>query len=216
MPFYKHIQHVIKWSLEDWRSMRRPILSLSLVAFAFLVGCSDTDSKKEEVTTDGSVGKEERSVTEKTAKLEPGTVTSHSQSALEEEFKIYVEEIILLAPEENRIIGLYESVTGANYSNDEVLYNTLFDEIVPSYRQFVVELESIMPKNTRIRELHELYIDAANIQYNSFTLMLSALEEQDMDKVTQANQGLDEARALLRDWLYEVEAVSVETGVSLQ
>lgn len=204
--------------------MKRLSLFLSLVAFVFLVGCSDIGSKKEETTTEESVVKEEPSSTDKESETEsetktvtePETVTSDSEANLAQDFTIYLDEIILLAPEEDRIIGLYDSVTGVNYTDDEILYSTLFDEIVPSYRQFVLELESIMPKNTRIRELHELYIDAANIQYNSFTLMLSALEEQDMDKVTQANQGLDDARALLRDWLYEVEAISVETGVSLQ
>ncbi|MFC7687798.1 hypothetical protein [Ureibacillus sp. GCM10028918] len=194
--------------------MKRLSLFLSLVTFVFLVGCSDTDSKKETTATEEPVVKEESSATEEKSQTE--TVTSDSEADLADDFTIYIDEVILLAPEEDRIIGLYDSVTGANYTSDEVLYNTLFDEIVPSYREFVVELESIMPKNTRIRELHELYIDAANIQYNSFTLMLSALEEQDMDKVTQANQGLDEARALLRDWLYEVEAISVETGVGLE
>lgn len=198
--------------------MKSRLLSLSLVAFVFLVGCSDTDSKQEETTTEESVVKEESSAIDikSETKAEISTTDPDSASNLAQDFTLYVDEIILLAPEEDRIIGLYESVTGTNYTSDEKLYNTLLDEIVPSYREFVVELESIMPKNTRIRELHELYIDAANIQYNSFTLMLSALEEQDMDKVTQANQGLDEARALLRDWLYEVEAISVETGVSLQ
>lgn len=198
--------------------MKSRLISLSLVAFVFLVGCSDTDSKKEETTTEESIVKEESSTTDikPERKTEISTTDLDSASNLAQDFTLYVDEIILLAPQEDRIIGLYESVTGTNYTSDEKLYNTLFDEIVPSYREFVVELESIMPKNTRIRELHELYIDAANIQYNSFTLMLSALEEQDMDKVTQANQGLDEARALLRDWLYEVEAISAETGVSLQ
>ncbi|MDN4494084.1 hypothetical protein [Ureibacillus aquaedulcis] len=206
--------------------MKKLSLFLSLAAFVFLVGCSDNDSKKEETTPEESVVKEEspstdkktetKSETETITKTETDTTTTDSGTNLAEDFTLYIDEIILLAPEEDRIIGLYDGVTGTNYTNDEVLYNTLFDEIVPSYREFVVELESIMPQNERIRELHELYIDAANIQYNSFTLMLSALEEQDMDKVTEANQGLDKARALLRDWLYEVEAISVETGVSLQ
>ncbi|WP_052130180.1 hypothetical protein [Ureibacillus sinduriensis] len=198
--------------------MKSRLLSLSLVAFVFLVGCSDTDSKKEETATEESVVKEKSSTSDIKPDTKADTSTADSDPAanLAQDFTLYVDEIILLAPEEDRIIGLYESVTGSNYTSDEELYNTLFDEIVPSYREFVVELESIMPKNTRIRDLHELYIDAANIQYNSFTLMLSALEEQDMDKVTEANEGLDEARALLRDWLYEVEAISVETGVSLQ
>lgn len=189
--------------------MKRLSLFLSLVTFIFLVGCSDSDAKKEK---EAPVVTEEPATTDKKSETETPT----QETDLTQDFTNYIDEIILLAPEEDRIIGLYDSVTGLNYTNDEVLYYTLLDEVIPSYRQFVTEIESIMPKNPRIRDLHELYIEAANTQYNSFTLMISAIEHQDMDTMTQANQGLDQARTLLRDWLYEVEAISVETGVRIQ
>ncbi|QCR34255.1 hypothetical protein [Lysinibacillus sp. SGAir0095] len=202
--------------------MKRLSLYLSLVTFVFLVGCSDSDSKKENTTTTEEpvvteeTSSTEQSGTENESETKTETVTSNPDSELAQDFTNYIDEIILLAPEEDRIIGLYDSVTGANYVSDEILYYTLLDDVLPGYRQFVVELETIMPKNPRIQDLHELYIEGANTQYNAFTLMISALEEQDMETMTQANQGLDQARALLRDWLYELEAISAETGVSLQ
>lgn len=201
--------------MEDRRNMKRLSLFLSLVAFVFLVGCSDSDAKqetKEPVVTEEPTSTDKKSETETNTEIEVST----EESDLTQEFTNYIDEIILLAPEEDRIIGLYDSVTGLNYTNDEVLYYTLLDDVIPSYRQFTVEIESIMPKNQRIRDLHELYIEAANTQYNAFTLMISAIENQDMDTMTQANQGLDQARSLLRDWLYEVEAISTETGVRIQ
>lgn len=96
------------------------------------------------------------------------------------------------------------------------MYYTLVDEVLPGYRQFVVDLEAIRPKNQEIRDLHELYIDAANVQYNAFVIMIDALEEQDGNKIAEANQGLDEARQLIRQWLYGVEDLSAKTGVSLE
>ena len=195
--------------------MKKLSLLLSLVAFVFLIGCSDKDSKKE-TTTDEPVLTEEPTTTDKETETETETAPTNPDFDLAQDFTSYIDQIILLAPEEDRIISLYDSVTGVNYVNDEILYYTLFDEVLPSYRQFIVELELIMPKNPRIRDLHEIYIEGANTQYNAFTLMISALEKQDMDTMTQANQGLDQARALLRDWLYEVDTISAETGVSLQ
>ncbi|HCG4535913.1 hypothetical protein [Ureibacillus chungkukjangi] len=195
--------------------MKRLSLFLSLFAFVFLVGCSEKDSKKE-TTTEEPVVTDEPTTTEEETETETETEPSNPDLDLAMEFTNYIDQIILLAPEEDRIISLYDSVTGVNYVNDEILYYTLLDDVLPSYRQFVVDLESIMPKNSRIQELHELYIEGANTQYNAFTLMVSAIEKQDMDTMTQANQGLDQARALLRDWLYEVDAISIETGVSIQ
>ncbi|HWK23125.1 MAG TPA: hypothetical protein VNS08_08855 [Ureibacillus sp.] len=196
--------------------MKRLSLFLSLFIFVFLVGCSDSDSKKQNQTEE-PIETEEVNTTDKKSEVDSVTniKPSNSETDLAEDFASYIDEIVLLAPEEDRIINLYDSVTGLNYTNDEELYYTLLDEVVPSYRQFIIELEAITPQNPRIRELHEVYIEAANIQYNSFTLILSAIEKQDMDTMTEANQGLDQARSLLRDWLYEVDAISNETGVSL-
>lgn len=209
--------------------MKRLLLFLSMVTFVFLVGCSNSDSKEEskeskseettsetkpdtktetETKTENETDTDNASNTETTA---PSTDDEFAQA-----FSDYLDEMMLLAVEEERIIGLYDSVTGVNYTNDEVLYYTLLDEVIPGYRQFVADLEAIMPKNAEVQALHEKYIEAANIQYNSFTLMISAIEQQSMDTMTEANQGLDEARRLLREWLYQVDEFSIKAGIPLE
>lgn len=209
--------------------MKRLLLFLSMVTFVFLVGCSNSDSKEEskeskseettsetktdtktetETKTENETDTDNASNTETTA---PSTDDEFAQA-----FSDYLDEMMLLAVEEERIIGLYDSVTGVNYTNDEVLYYTLLDEVIPGYRQFVSDLEAIMPKNAEVQALHEKYIEAANIQYNSFTLMISAIEQQSMDTMTEANQGLDEARRLLREWLYQVDEFSIKAGIPLE
>ncbi|MFP3916799.1 hypothetical protein U5N28_03220 [Lysinibacillus telephonicus] len=205
--------------------MKKLLLFLAFATFVFLVGCSNSNSQEdiekqaveEPSKTENPKNTDEASNTEQSEDTEPTSSTSSSNSEeLSQAFTEYMNEIVLLAPEEERIIGLYDSVTGVNYVNDEMIYNTLLNDVIPSYRQFIIDLEAIMPKNQEIRELHEMYIEAANIQYNSFTLMISALEEQNVDTITEANQGLDEARRILRDWLYGIEDLSQKTGVSLE
>ena len=46
--------------------------------------------------------------------------------------------------------------------------------------------------------------------------MISAIEQQSMDTMTEANQGLDEARRLLREWLYQVDEFSIKAGIPLE
>ncbi|MEK9200136.1 hypothetical protein ACH0B5_16655 [Ureibacillus sp. 179-F W5.1 NHS] len=203
--------------------MKRLLLFLSMVTFVFLVGCSTSDSKEE---SKESKNEETTTETKTDSKIETETKTGTSSNSettapsTDEEFaqafSDYLDEMMLLAVEEERIIGLYDSVTGVNYTNDEALYYTLLDEVIPGYRQFVADLEAIMPENKEIQALHEKYIEAANIQYNSFTLMISAIEQQSMDTMTEANQGLDEARRLLREWLYQVDEFSIKAGIPLE
>lgn len=212
-------------SVEDWRPMKKLLLFLAFATFVFLVGCSNSNSKEdvqeqaveEQSKTESQDTSNESKNSEQSEDTEPlNSNSTSSNEDLSQAFTEYMDEIVLLAPEEERIIGLYDSVTGVNYVNDEMIYNTLLNDVIPSYRQFIIDLEAIMPKNKEIRELHEMYIEAANIQFNSFTLMISALEEQDVNTITEANQGLDEARKILRDWLYGIEDLSQKTGVSLE
>lgn len=129
-------------------------------------------------------------------------------------FQAYIDEIILLAPEEGRIIEAYGSVSGDNYVNDSIMYDELYNNVVPSYAEFVITLEGISSDNEIISDLHSLYVEAATIQLGAFTVMITALEEQDRDLVQMANQGLSEASSLISEWQAQVQVLSVQTGVS--
>ena len=63
-----------------------------------------------------------------------------------------------LADLETEAMQKYESVTGDNYTDDFVLYETLSNEIIPTYRKFVEGLEEIKPKTKEVQELHGLYV----------------------------------------------------------
>lgn len=199
--------------------MKKLLLFVFVSSLMFLFGCSAFFGSKEvpatPVTSSEQPIKTEETKTIETPKITEPTI-NNSNDNLADAFTSYMDEIFLLAPEEDRLISLYGSVTGDNYTDDATMYYTLVDEVLPGYRQFVVDLEAIRPKNQEIRDLHELYIDAANVQYNAFVIMIDALEEQDGNKIAEANQGLDEARQLIRQWLYGVEDLSAKTGVSLE
>ncbi|MBP3951937.1 hypothetical protein [Bacillus suaedae] len=143
------------------------------------------------------------------------TESTEDLDELTQAFLDYMDFIGQLAPEENRLISMYDSVTGENYVNDELLYNALVEEIIPDYRLFSDELESYMARQSDIRELHEQYIKAVNIQYSAFTLMVAGIENQDYETITEANLNLDEARSILRNWIYEVEDIAELTGVNI-
>lgn len=129
-------------------------------------------------------------------------------------FQTYVEEIMLLAEEEIRIIDVYGSVSGENYVNDEIMYDALYYDVVPSYSEFVQALEGIQSSNQVIQDLHAIYVEAATVQLGAFTVMISALEEQSTDLVQLANQGLSDASTLISEWQAQVQVLSVQTGVS--
>ena len=51
-----------------------------------------------------------------------------------------------IADKEAKALDLYESVRGENYTDDETMYYTIKNEVIPAYRDFIDELEPISGK----------------------------------------------------------------------
>src|SRR6185312_4884226 len=99
---------------------------------------------------------------------------------------------------EREAINEYDSVVGANHVDDEITYFHIKDVVLPKYRNFIEELEALRPETKEVRNVHEIYIKGSNLQYNGMVSLLSALENQDFDKLNEANQQMQEAKIVIR------------------
>lgn len=145
------------------------------------------------------------------------TIGCTSKDPIREDLINYINnELLPIANLEKEAAEAYESVTGSNYKDDIQLYNTVNEVVIPKYREFVEKLEAIQPKTEEIRKLHELYIEAANIQFNAFNLILSAVENQDRNLVVQANEKLEQGRKLLREFNYQLEELAKKHNVEFE
>lgn len=113
---------------------------------------------------------------------------------------------------ETEVYDIYEE---ARNSSDYILYQSLQNNIIPKSRKLIEKAEAVEIETDEVREVHELYLDAINKQDQAFTLMLSALENQDYAIVTQANEKLDEARKLMRDYQSALKKLAKEHDVEL-
>ncbi|MFO1443664.1 hypothetical protein KDN24_10660 [Bacillus sp. Bva_UNVM-123] len=120
-----------------------------------------------------------------------------------------------LAYLELETMNAFDSVTGANYTDDETTYYTLIDEVVPKYSEFIDKLEAIMPDTNEVSKLHEQYIDAANLQHSAFLTILDALEKGDPGLITEANEKLDEARKRIRAYEQNLKKLANENNVEI-
>ena len=122
-------------------------------------------------------------------------------------------DIVEIAELETEVNELYEEARSS--SNDYILYQSLMDNIIPKSKKLIEKAEAVEIETDEVREVHELYLDAINKQDQAFTLMLSALENQDYAIVTQANEKLDEARKLMRDYQSALKKLAKEHDVEL-
>lgn len=136
---------------------------------------------------------------------------------VQEDLLVYLnEELAAISHLEKEALTAYESVTtGVNDTSDQELYDTLNLEVIPAYQEFATKLEAIKVETEELREIHEGYIEAVNLQYDAFVKIAIALEELDPGKIEEANSMLDEARPLLRDFKYNIEQLAKEHDVRL-
>jgi hypothetical protein len=116
----------------------------------------------------------------------------------------YKARLSKLAPAEKKILTTYASVTGTNYTDDLTMYNTLID-LMPRVNRFITSIESIQPKNEKIFKTHKIYIDAWNLQYQGFTVVISALENQDYAQMSRANRLLSQGRSKMTEFTREIK-----------
>lgn len=118
----------------------------------------------------------------------------------------YKASMMQLADTETYLLDAYGAVTGDNYSDDLTLYNALVD-LVPEVQSFIGEIEEINPTSPELRAVHELYLEAWNLQSKGMTLFIAALEAQDYEKVAEANEALADGRALMRQFVADFDAL---------
>ncbi|WP_019155315.1 hypothetical protein [Robertmurraya massiliosenegalensis] len=140
-----------------------------------------------------------------------------SEDPVKTELETYLnEELSSIIGLETQAISAYDSVTGVNYTSDQLLYDVLLTEVIPTYQDFMNKLEAIRLDTEELREVHEGYIEGVNTQYNAFTRIVTALEQQDRAIIEEANVMLDEARKLIRDYNYNIEKLTKEHEVEMK
>ena len=113
---------------------------------------------------------------------------------------------------ESEATDLYDAAR-EDTDSDYEMYLMIRDEVLPVARDWMEATEDIEVETEEVREVHEVYIMMVNENYNAMTLMLSALENQDYTLVSQANEKLNNARKLGRDFQSTLKKLMKEHDV---
>ncbi|MEH7416184.1 hypothetical protein V7266_12945 [Neobacillus drentensis] len=113
-------------------------------------------------------------------------------------------------------VSAYEGVSGANYTDDQTMYDALTKKVIPNYNEFIKELDSVNIETDELKKIHEIYIEGADIQFKAFITIKQALEEQDPALVQEANDMLADAREHIRDYNSKLNNLAKEHDVKLK
>ncbi|MBY7739485.1 hypothetical protein [Paenibacillus polymyxa] len=128
----------------------------------------------------------------------------------------YVNDGMLpLTQDEKAVTEKYESVTGDNFTDDETLYNTLRDDIIPEYTKYLDKVEAVKTETPEVRAVHETYIKAVSTQKEALITMIDALEKGDLNLINESNTKLSEGKKLFRDFGEQVNTLAKEHDVKI-
>ncbi|TCZ78266.1 hypothetical protein E0485_09100 [Paenibacillus albiflavus] len=144
-------------------------------------------------------------------------LTGCGSNPVQKDLLSYINDYIVpMAPEETKIMDQFESVTGANYTDDETLYNMLMDTIIPAYRDYSDKLQTIQPETPEVRELHEQYIALSVVTQSTFIGFADALEKQDLGLANEANTKLQQANKLGREFQTQLKDMAKKYKVEFK
>lgn len=124
--------------------------------------------------------------------------------------------VLNIAELEQKSLAHYASVTGSRYKNDQTLYETLRDYVIPLYKRFIRGLRAIQPETEEVRDLNRIYIDGAESLLEGFKLLLIAIETQDGSLIRPANECIQKGRIENERWRKELIALAGKHDVDPQ
>ncbi|WP_238579046.1 hypothetical protein [Neobacillus niacini] len=117
---------------------------------------------------------------------------------------------------EDKAVSAYEGVAGANYTDDQTMYDALVNEVIPNYAELITELETVSIETEELKKVHEIYLSGANLQFSAFEKIIKAIENQDSNMIAEANQLLEEGRLQIEDYNDKLDELAKEHNVEIE
>lgn len=124
------------------------------------------------------------------------------------------QELHNIAAIEKRSLEQYAAVIGKNYTTDERVYKILKKEVIPLYNRFYALLKSINPKTIEVKELHQIYVQAAGNIIEGFKIKMLGLEIKDDSIIVRGNRKIEKGRVGVDEWKEQLIELCDKNGVT--
>ncbi len=127
-------------------------------------------------------------------------------------------DLAKLGEAEAAFMESYASVSGDNYTDDATMLAEFSENTVILARK-LSDLATEMSgeiTDTDVLNVHKIYMNGSSKFLSALTTMIAALENQDYEKMTAANESINEANNLMLEYSTAVKALAEENGVVLE
>lgn len=170
--------------------MKKKILAFGIALSLFAVPCACGKEKKAEATTENAV---------KTDVVE-----------------FVSQELPSIKEKRDGAIGIYNSYFSNDNADVNAFLESLKNDAIPGMEQYLQELNSIETGTEEVSELKALYAQSAQRQYDAMKMVLSALEGDNADYLTQAENLVSESQELMKQYNEKLENIAKDNGITIK
>ena len=117
---------------------------------------------------------------------------------------------------EEEAVAAYEGVSGTNYQDDQTVYDTIINQVIPTYTEFIGELEAVTIESEELQAIHDVFIEGAKLQLDGFDTILEGIETQDPAIIEEANSLLAAGGEKIAEYHTKLKALAEDHNVKIE
>lgn len=124
------------------------------------------------------------------------------------------EELPAAKAEHDRAVATYNAYFAEGSEQDlDAFKASLQDSAIPTMESCIAAIQEIEVETEEVRELKTAYLESVQKEYEAMKMVVSAIEGQNADYLTQADSLISEAATRMQDYQTKLQAIADEQGI---
>lgn len=125
----------------------------------------------------------------------------------------YISDLALIQEEHDLAVNTYNSYFSGQSNDPKVLLQLLNDTIIPTYEEYLISLDAVVPVTDEVKALKDKYVDVINTEYEAMKIIDKTLTDMKTDSLSEANTKLADAAALYEEYKKELSDLAIENDI---
>jgi len=149
-------------------------------------------------------------------KKEKKEETTDTKNVLKEDIVEFVNtELPAIKDKRDTAIGIYNSYFSSESKDLKTFLSDLNTKALPGMEEYITELSAIEVATSEVSNLKDLYLQSSRKQYEAMVLVVSAIEGENPNYLSQADSLIAESEALLIQFDSQLKLLSSENNITI-
>lgn len=125
------------------------------------------------------------------------------------------EELPAIKEQRDSAIGIYNSYFANENPDVEAFKQSLKNDAIPGMEKYLENLNAIETSTEPVTELKSIYCQSAQRQYDAMKMVLSALEGENAEYLTQAQNLVGESEEFMKQYKDKLNSIASENDITI-